>query len=129
MTIILFPDSLPKRNINISSFLRARCHFLCFLFARGWCWVEGCRRLPAHQVSGQTGSSRAGNKTSQRHWFNAVCMAFPLQFAITLTSKKSFTSSYLQSFVQKSIFSVFPSDTLTNSLTTTGKGEGGILLF
>lgn len=55
MTIILFPDSLPKRGINISSFLRARCHFLCFLFARGWCWVragEGSQHIRCQDKQG-----------------------------------------------------------------------------
>lgn len=89
---------------------------LWFLFA-GCCWlVAGWRRL----------ISFLGKV---RFWLNTLCMAFPLQFAISLPSKKCFTSSYLQTFVEKSICSIFPSGTLRDSLKTTGKRQGGILLF
>lgn len=68
-------------------------------------------------------SRLAGSKTFQRHRFNTVCMAFPLQFAITPTSKKCFTGSYSQNIAEKSICSFFPSATPRNSLTTVGKRE------
>lgn len=130
LPIILFAASLLNSGIKMSLYLIPCCHFSLFSVCEmlmAHCKLEYSPSMSA--VWTNCRSRLAGSKASQRHWFNPVCMAFPLQFAIALDSKKCFTSSDIQSIVEKSICSFFPSAAPRNSLTTVGKGEGGVLLF
>lgn len=130
LPIILFAASLLSSGIKMSLYLIPCCHFSLFSLCKTL--IAHCKLGKAPGMSAVWTNCRsrlAGNKTSPRRRFNTVCMAFPLQFAITLTSKKCFTSSYIQSIVEKSICSFFSGATPRSSLTTVGKGEGGILLF
>lgn len=95
----------PKEGHQDKLILESLLSFPLFPACKGL--VLGCRLEKAPSTSGirtNWGSSIAGNKTSQKNRFSAVCMAFPLQFAIIWLQRRvlqvpTFRALYRKVFV------------------------------